>query len=203
MKTISHPVGLARHFHEHNRRVIWLALAALLAAAVAWGVFFLGVHWGKLILLTLQGEWDRTLEWMPWPFYPAVLGVMLVAQFFYNKATAQLEGGRWWLTLAGLLLLPVRFTSAVFANLSARAHPRAQDLHDCWSLLEELLIKQKIPHHALTALLPPGANSARLLYLLAITELTTTDEYGGVFYLHFRSDGSRRTVRRWKRELLA
>lgn len=201
MKTAPYPKELARYFRQHNLRVVGLALGATLGAGIAWGVLFLALHWGRLMVSALNGEWDRNLDWMPWPGFVSVITIVLIGQMIHRGISQRLEGAHWWFTLFGMLLLPARFTFAVFTNLSAFVRPTERDREHCWRLLEELLDQQKIPYHGITPVLPPGVDSVRLVYLLAITELAATDEYGGVFYLHFRNENARRLVRRWRKAL--
>jgi hypothetical protein len=196
------PPGLADHFRKHNRQATLLALGCLLGSALSWTVVYGVILWAEL--LYLSATWGVNAPphiTVTGHFAVAVAVLFLISRIvkMWEKRQDRFHLGR---AILSLLTIPPRLTTAVWKNFSARVSPTRQELFAAWDLLEILRTEKKIAQTNLPALLQSAKEAGRVAYLLAITGLIDTDEYGGAYYYHLRNPEAERLVRRWSKSLL-
>lgn len=197
------PSAFRLHFRAHNRRVWALALTSVLAAAVVWWALYFALEWGGLLLLTVLFSVDLPEK----PDFQVLfiflatglIGLHWLVTGVLGYRSEKIESFRWWKVLLDLLLIPAKLTFAGPENFAARVNPSEEDLEAAWLLLQHLQAEKKISLQQLPLIIPDPAQLDEVLWLLGLTGLTDTDDYGGTWWLHLKDDRSRGFVQRLKR----
>ncbi len=193
------PPGLREHFRQHNRRAIFLTIGCLIGSLVSWMLVYVGLMWAELLFLTTTRGIDAPNFISIWPHFLLVAVGLLVTGAAVRRWKTHHEKFHLGLALFTLFSVPARLTFAVWENFSARVHPSEIELEEAWELLSVLREQKKIERTKLPALLEYDAT--RITFLLAITGLIDTDDYGGIDFQHLRNEEAERLVRRWTRSL--
>ena len=193
------PPGLREHFRQHNRRAILLALGCLIGSIVSWLLVYITLMWAELLFLTATRGVDAPTFISIWPQFMLVAAVLLVTGAAVRRWKTHHEKFHIGLALFTLFSIPARMTFAVWENFSARVCPSEIEMEESWELLTLLREQKKIAQTELPAVLE--CDATRITFLLAITGLLDTDDYGGVIYHHLRNEQAERLIRRWTRSL--
>ncbi len=196
------PPGLAAYFRQHNQRAVLLTIGCLVGSIASWIVIYGIVLWIELLFLTTTRGLDvpDTLS-VRWHFLAVAAGLFLVTHWV-RKWERQHEKFHLGRALVSVFSIPVRLTSGVWENLLAQVHPSRQELESVWHVLDTLRTEKKIAQTNLPVFLTSDHDATRITYLLAISGLIDTDNYGGVYYHHLRNQEAERLVRRWSRSLM-
>lgn len=194
------PHELRWHVRRHNLRVLFLGVICVLAAFWVWGALYLAVTWiGWLALTTLHGINAPQNPNFVVPFLIAVMVLLVVTwivRCLFDRRPPQLGSFRWSKVLFDLLLLPGSLTFAGPATFRAWVGVSESALQAAWQLLQQLHADGKLSLQELRTVVPDSKKLESAMYLLGITGLTETDQYGGIWYLHLRNDTTRAMVRR-------
>lgn len=195
------PVGLVKHFQEHNRRALLLAFGCLFGSAVCWVAVYGLLTWAELLFLTTTRGINAPSVIRIGPHFLILAGLLFAIGSVVRRWKTQNEKFHFGLALLTILSIPARLTYAIWDNFFARVHPSAKEIASAWIVLEALRLEKKISITHLPSLLPPHVNAQKLVYLLAIGELIDTDNYGGIYYHHLRNQKAEQKVRRWQTSL--
>lgn len=172
------PAGTARvlrsHLAAHNRRVLALAGATLIAALAAWALLYFVCCWVLVLAIAI---FDLPMPGIPRHFLLVYviaalcgIGVAWIDQRFTRNARLVDKKTPWEIAMDFLLAVP-RMTLAVAGTLTAWQNLNDAELLEAAELLHRLGQEKRVPMSGVRLEVPDPAAAVRILFALQLTQV--------------------------------
>ncbi len=166
--------ALRQHFARHNRRVIFLALATLVAALALWLILYLVCCW--LILLALavvDAAHPQVPRGFGIVFTVAALSAMLYAWVDRRLTPNEIprDDKRLGEILADFALMIPRMTLAVGGTLAASQRLTTAELRQAAALVHRLVAESRVLISSVPLEIPNSTARMKILFALQITKV--------------------------------
>jgi hypothetical protein len=188
------PAGTAEvlraHFARHNRQVLLLTAATLIAALAAWALLYFVSIW---MLVFLMAAFDVSNAHIPhrfWMLYliAALCGLALAwLDNRLNPNARPVDRKLPWEIFMDFLLAVPRMTLAVASNLAAWQKLTDSDLLEAAELLHRLGNEKRVPMSGVRLQIPDPEAALRILYALQMTQVIDTHRDGNEFWLRLNA----------------
>ncbi|EDY19831.1 hypothetical protein CfE428DRAFT_2420 [Chthoniobacter flavus Ellin428] len=188
------PAGTAEvlrtHFAEHNRQVLMLTAATLVAALAAWALLYFVSIWMLVFLMAALDVSNAHIPHRFWMLYlvSALCGLALAwLDNRLNPNARPVDRKPPWEILMDFLLAVPRMTLAVGGNLAAWQKLSDSDLLEAAELLHRLGNEKRVPMSGVRLQIPDPEAALRILYALQMTQVIDTQREGNEFWLRLNS----------------
>jgi len=191
VRTPAGTAGVLRaHVARHNRRVLALAAATLVAALAAWALLYFVSCW---IMVLGFAVFDSPRTRVPhgyWLLYSVTalcaIGYAWIDQRFTPNARPRDKKGILEIAMEFILAVP-HMTLAVGGTLAAWQRLSDEDLLDAADLLHRLGEEKRVPMSNVRLHIPDPAAAVRILFALQMTEVIDVHRDGNEFWLRLNA----------------
>jgi hypothetical protein len=181
---------LRRHFAGHNRQVVFLALATLIAALAAWGLLYFICIWLFSLAIAV---FDLPYERIPDRFWilfliAALCGIGLAwLDHRLNPNTRPRDKKHPFEVVQEFLLAVPNMTLAVGGTLRAWQSLSPAELLAAAELLHRLSRENRIPVSGIGVDIPDADAAVRILFALQLTQVIDAHRDGNEFWLRLNA----------------
>jgi hypothetical protein len=184
------PVGTAKilraHLARHNRNVLLLAAATLIAALAAWALLYFVCIWLLVLGMSALNVANLHIPHRFWVLYVITalcgIGVAWIDNLLMINARPRDYKSPWEVFLEFILAVP-KMTLAVGGTLAARQSLSDEELLDAADLLHRLGEEKRVPMSGVRLQIPDPEAAVRILFALQMTDVIDTFREGNEFWL--------------------
>ncbi len=188
------PPALKAHFASHNRQVILLAIAALVAALAFWILLYIFVEAIAMVAFTVSsGAEPHSASTLKLGYIAAacfVCALVFITQRF-SRARMPRDHISLGAALSDLFLMLPRMTVFVWNGLRAWQRLDAREMRLAWRVLQRVEQERRVSLSSLPQDIPDTRLREKVVIALQLVELVEIHPGEQGFYMRFTNDKAR------------